>query len=209
MPPRRGRARRLHRSSAAPRGGQVPVLPASHPRHLGRSYQVMKMHMSTWWRRRRLRAVLIMVTALLLIDCTSARSGETPKVRPAGVAGSFYPADPKALATMVDGFLAKAAPPPITGVVALVSPHAGYEYAGQVAAYSYALLKGRKFDRVVVIAPSHHEAFGFASIYDGTAYSTPLGQVPVDRDFAAKLVKLSPLIDRKSTRLNSSHLVIS
>ena len=155
----------------------------------------MKMHVSTWWRRRRrLRAVLIMVTALLLIDCTSARSGETPKIRPAAVAGSFYPADPKALETMIDGFLAKAAPPPLTGVVALVSPHAGYEYAGQVAAYSYALLEGRKFDRVVVIAPSHYEAFGFASIYDGTAYSTPLGQVPVDRDFAAKLVKLSPLI---------------
>ena len=102
----------------------------------------MKMHVSTWWRRRRrLRAVLIMVTALLLIDCTSARSGETQKVRPAGVAGSFYPADPKALETMIDGFLAKATPPPLTGVVALVSPHAGYEYAGQVAAYSYALLK--------------------------------------------------------------------
>src|ERR1035438_6688208 len=160
MPPRRGRARRLHRSSAAPRGGQVPVLPASHPRRLGRSYPLMKMHVSTWWRGRpRLRAVLIMVTALLLIDCTSARSGETPKVRPAAVAGSFYPADPKALETMIDGFLAKAAPPPLTGVVALVSPHAGYEYAGQVAAYSYALLEGRKFDRVVVMQPSHYEAF--------------------------------------------------
>ena len=47
-------------------------------------------------------------------------------------------------------------------VVALVAPHAGYVYSGPVAAYSYALLKGRKFERVVVIAPSHFEAFGFA-----------------------------------------------
>ncbi len=54
---------------------------------------------------------------------------------------------------MIDGFLAKAAPPPLENVVALVAPHAGYLYSGQVAAYSYALLKGRKFDRVVVIAP--------------------------------------------------------
>jgi AmmeMemoRadiSam system protein B/AmmeMemoRadiSam system protein A len=63
-----------------------------------------------------------------------------------------------------------------------------------VAAYSYALLKGRKFDRVVVIAPSHYEAFGFSSVYDGAAYATPLGQVPVDRAFAAKLATMSKLI---------------
>jgi len=49
------------------------------------------------------------------------------------------------------------------GPVALVAPHAGYIYSGPVAAYSYALLKGRKYDRVVVVAPSHYEAFGFTS----------------------------------------------
>ena len=95
---------------------------------------------------------------------------------------------------MIDGFLAKAAPPPLENVVALVAPHAGYVYSGPVAAYSYALLKGRKFDRVVVIAPSHYEAFGFSSVYDGAAYTTPFGQVPVDQAFAAKLAKASPLI---------------
>jgi AmmeMemoRadiSam system protein B len=88
---------------------------------------------------------------------------------------------------MVDGFLAKAQPPPIHDVVALVSPHAGYPYSGQVAAYSYALLKGRKFSRVVVIAPSHYDAFNFTAVFDGSAYKTPLGTVPVDRAFAAKL----------------------
>jgi len=137
---------------------------------------------------------LALVAAFVLLRPRSASSAESPKVRPAAVAGSFYPADPAELAKMVDGFLAKAAPPPLTGVVALVAPHAGYEYAGQVAAYSYALLKGRKFDRVVVISPSHYESFGFASVYDGAAYTTPLGQVPVDRAFAAKLAGMSKLI---------------
>ena len=108
-------------------------------------------------------------------------------VREPAVAGAFYPADPKELATMVDGFLAKAQPPQIQDVVALVAPHAGYPYSGQVAAYSYALLKGRKISRVVVIAPSHYEAFGFTSVYDGSAYTTPLGKVPVDKAFCAKL----------------------
>jgi hypothetical protein len=120
--------------------------------------------------------------------------GQAPKVRPPAVAGSFYPADPKELGKMIDDFLSKAAPPPLENVVALVAPHAGYQYSGPVAAYSYALLKGRKFDRVVVIAPSHYEAFGFSSVYDGAAYMTPLGQVPVDQAFAAKLAKMSPSI---------------
>jgi hypothetical protein len=137
---------------------------------------------------------LVLVAGFVLVRPRGARSAESAAVRPAAVAGSFYPADANVLAKMVDGFLAKAAPPHLTDVVALVAPHAGYEYAGQVAAYSYALLKGRKFDRVVVIAPSHYEAFGFASVYDGAAYTTPLGQVPVDRAFAAKLASMSKLI---------------
>ena len=149
----------------------------------------------------RLLTILVVALALaagiVLLRPRSANSAESAKVRPAAVAGSFYPADPATLTKMIDGFLAKATPPPLTGVVALVAPHAGYEYAGQVAAYSYALLKGRKFDRVVVIAPSHYEAFGFSSVYDGAAYTTPLGQVPVDRAFAAKLAAMS-----KSIRLS-------
>jgi len=139
---------------------------------------------------RTLRLVLIVVSVV-----AGAAAGTVPsKVRPPAVAGTFYPADPKELAKMVDDFLARAAPPPVDNLVALVAPHAGYVYSGQVAAYSYALLKGRKADRVVVIAPSHYQRFDFSSVYDGTAYATPLGQVPVDRAFAAKLAKMSPLI---------------
>ena len=47
---------------------------------------------------------------------------------------------------------------------------------------------------MVVIAPSHFENFHFSSIYDGDAYATPLGNVPVDQDFRAKLAKLSSTI---------------
>ncbi len=100
---------------------------------------------------------------------------------------------------MVDEFLARAAPPAIKEpVLALVSPHAGYVYSGGVAAHSYALLKGRKFDRVVVISPSHVEAFNFSSVYDGDAYATPLGTIPVDKAFAAKLASLNPSIKLSS-----------
>src|ERR1035438_2752643 len=102
---------------------------------------------------------------------------------------------------MIDDMLAKATPPPIKDpILAVVAPHAGYQYSGPVAAYTYAALKGRKFSRVVVIAPSHYEAFDFTSVYEGDAYSTPLGTVQVDKVFARQLAKMSSTMDRKSTR---------
>jgi MEMO1 family protein len=147
-----------------------------------------------------MKILLILILAfsglggLLLMRGGSIGAGEAQKIRLPAVAGSFYPADPKELAQMVDGFLSRAAPPPAQHVLALVAPHAGYIYSGPVAAWSYALLKGRKISRVVVIAPSHYEAFDFSAVYDGAAYSTPLGQVPVDRPFAANLAKSDPSI---------------
>lgn len=117
------------------------------------------------------------------------------KLRPAGVAGSFYPADPAALKTAMDEMMARATQPAINGqILAVIAPHAGYQYSGPVAAYSFAALKGRKYSRVVVIAPSHYEAFDFTSVYNGDGYVTPLGTVPVDKEFAQKLTKMSSSI---------------
>jgi len=136
-----------------------------------------------------LRAIVLIVTLQYCL-------GAVPQnVRQAGVAGGFYPADPKALTAMIDDMLAHASPPPIHDpILAVVAPHAGYQYSGPVAAYTYATLKGRKISRVIVIAPSHYEAFEFTSVFDGDAYATPLGAVQVDKAFARQLVQLSPTI---------------
>jgi hypothetical protein len=137
-----------------------------------------------------LAAQLIALLAIAPIQ-QACRATQT-KVREAGVAGSFYPADPTALTAMMDGMLAGAATPPVKDpILAVVAPHAGYQYSGPVAAYTYAQLKGRTYARVVVIAPSHFESFDYTSIYDGDAYATPLGTIPVDKAFAAKLAKMS------------------
>ncbi len=162
------------------------------------------------WRSAPLGAALAL---LLLAQCGSTRAGEAPPtaVRPAAVAGAFYPADPAELAKMVDGLVASVKQPPLEAI-GLVAPHAGYVYSGPVAAYTYASLKGRKIDRVIVIAPSHYEAFGFSSVYDGAAYTTPLGRVPVDYAFAAKLasgarsIRLSSL-GHQATRDKPEHSI--
>jgi len=117
------------------------------------------------------------------------------KVRQAAVAGAFYPADPKELSAMIDNMLAHAGPPLLDGpILAAVAPHAGYPYSGPVAAWTYAALKGHKYTRVVVIAPSHYVGFDFTAVYDGDAYETPLGTIPVDKKFARQLTKMSSTI---------------
>jgi AmmeMemoRadiSam system protein B/AmmeMemoRadiSam system protein A len=138
---------------------------------------------------------LLVPVVLIVFSLKNLGLSEEHKIRPAYVAGAFYPADANQLGKMIDGFLAHASAEKLEGsLVALICPHAGYEFSGGVAAYSYIQLKGRSYDRVVVIAPSHYESFPFSSIYDGDAYQTPLGAVPVDKDFAAKLAKLSSAI---------------
>jgi AmmeMemoRadiSam system protein B/AmmeMemoRadiSam system protein A len=144
-----------------------------------------------------LAAQLIALAAT--VPLVHARAADPQKVRPAGVAGSFYPADPQVLSAMIDEMLAKASPPAIKDpILAVVAPHAGYQYSGPVAAYTYAELKGRKYSRVVVIAPSHYESFDFTSVYEGDAYATPLGIVKVDKAFASQLAKMSSTIKLSS-----------
>ena len=149
----------------------------------------IKMRPKIYW----LAALLIAILAIAVLQ--HVRAADPQNVRQAAVAGGFYPADPKTLSTMIDDMLAHASPPPINDpILAVVAPHAGYQFSGPVAAYTYAALKGRKFSRVVVIAPSHYEAFDFTSIYEGDAYATPLGTVPVDKAFAKQLASMSPTI---------------
>ena len=146
-------------------------------------------------RKKSIASVLVIMVVLCGIAACSQE-----KVRQAGVAGAFYPANPAELSKMVDGFLAKAQVPSINEpLIALIAPHAGYPFSGAVAGHSYAVLKNRKFHRVVIIAPSHYEAFPFSAVYDGDAYATPLGRIPVDKVFAAALAKQSASI-RLSSR---------
>ena len=74
-------------------------------------------------------------------------------------------------------------------IIALVSPHAGYLYSGQVAAHAYKLIEGRSYDSVVVVAPSHMAFFRGVSLYDRGGYATPLGPVPVDTELSKKMME--------------------
>jgi MEMO1 family protein len=120
-------------------------------------------------------------------------------VRPAAVAGMFYPADPAELEAMVRSELTEAAarrpaddrrPPPH----ALVVPHAGYVYSGPVAASAYERIVERRGEvtRVVLLGPNHRVPLRAMALPDVDAFATPLGPVPVD---TAACVEVSELRD--------------
>lgn len=118
-----------------------------------------------------------------------------PKIRSPAVAGMFYPEKKMPLDQEVAKLLEESREVKIDGdIVGLIVPHAGYMFSGGVAARAYRQIFGSDIDVVVVIAPSHCEYFTEISIYDGYAYSTPLGTLPVDRDLAQKLAEQSPQI---------------
>jgi AmmeMemoRadiSam system protein B/AmmeMemoRadiSam system protein A len=103
------------------------------------------------------------------------------KVRPAAVAGMFYPGAPDELRevvrTLLKGVHGVKVPGKIRG---LVSPHAGYIYSGSVAAAGY-----RQIDpstrTVILLGPSHRVPLAAASIAEAQAYRTPLGDVLLAR----------------------------
>jgi AmmeMemoRadiSam system protein B/AmmeMemoRadiSam system protein A len=105
-------------------------------------------------------------------------------VRPAAVAGLFYPGEPDTLAREVAGYLAEAhaGRPAPAYPKAIVVPHAGYIYSGPVAANAYALLRPARglVKRVVLLGPCHRVAVRGLALPAATAFDTPLGRVPVD-----------------------------
>ena len=115
------------------------------------------------------------------------------KVRTAVVSGQFYPEDPQVLKKTIRQFLAKAKGVSAPDVRALIVPHAGYDYSGQVAAEAYKLVEGRKFESVVIIAFLHRVFLQGVLVDDAAAYETPLGRVPVDRKLVREIQMLHPL----------------
>ncbi len=101
------------------------------------------------------------------------------KIKKSLLAGSWYPRDKKDLRNLLKRLLENVTESPLEGVKALISPHAGYMFSGQVAAYGYHCINKRDFNRVLLMAPSHRYPLAGTSVGDYTHFETPLGKVPV------------------------------
>ncbi|MGE5337153.1 MAG: AmmeMemoRadiSam system protein B [Gemmatimonadota bacterium] len=118
-------------------------------------------------------------------------------IRPAAVAGSFYPAEANALREEIRTHLNATARPAAQRVPkALIAPHAGYVYSGPIAASAYARLDGQRshIRRVVLLGPAHRVPVRGLALPGASAFETPLGTVPVDAAAALSLAHLPQVV---------------
>ena len=113
-------------------------------------------------------------------------------IREPAVAGMFYPSSQKELTNQLQLlFDITKNDEDIQNMFGLVSPHAGYMYSGKTAAYGFNTVKDKTYDTIIILSPSHREYFQGISIYNGDAYRTPLGLVPVNKEVRQKFIELN------------------
>ena len=114
-------------------------------------------------------------------------------IRPAAVAGMFYPGDAPSLRRDVQTMLAATPVPPGAPVPkAVIVPHAGFVYSGPIAATAYARLAPARttITRVVLIGPAHRVAFAGIAVSTADGFDTPLGRIPIDKEAVARIATL-------------------
>ncbi len=129
----------------------------------------------------------------------SARSSHTSPelagVRPAAVAGTFYPAKADYLRQSVQSYLYQAQIPPLPGTVrAVIAPHAGYVYSGPIAGFSFRALSIPAEDEfsVLLLGPAHYVPVTHVALGEFSAFETPLGKANVDLAVLKRLQASGP-----------------
>lgn len=119
-------------------------------------------------------------------------------IRPAAVAGTWYPGTAGALTRDVDSYIGAITPAeviPRGSLTAIMAPHAGLMFSGPVGAYAYkAAAAAGPFDTAVLVGPSHFVAFDGVAVYPSGAFDSPLGPARIDESLAAALQSASPII---------------
>jgi AmmeMemoRadiSam system protein B len=138
----------------------------------------------------------LFISALSLFPANAAgEQGGLKDVRPSVLAGTWYPGSKDTLAKSIAGYLSRVKTPHIDGKLkAVIVPHAGHRYSGQVAAHAYRLLEGSQFRRIILVGPSHRVGFEGASVNLQSGYKTPLGIVPIDQKMARGILDSGPHI---------------
>jgi len=119
------------------------------------------------------------------------------------VAGYFYPAEPETLVSTIESFLPRKSEP--QEAVGVVSPHAGYEYSGPVAAAVYASVKIP--EEVIILAPAHHPIRSLFALYDSGSWIMPMGEVPINSHLADLILEENPEIKRDKEAHRKEHSI--
>jgi MEMO1 family protein len=124
-------------------------------------------------------------------------------VRHPAVAGRFYPGDPNVLRKDVHTYLSQTGSGELLHVLGCIVPHAGYIYSGHVAGAVFAKIEIPEL--CVVMCPNHTGMGRPLAIMSEGAWGTPLGEVPIDAEFAASLKQQCPLLEEDSVAHRAEH----
>ena len=144
----------------------------------------------------------------MMMNTCNGNVAKEPTVRPATQANRFYTGDARELSEEVDSLLARhCGDKQYADLAAVIVPHAGYYFSGNVAAAAYmAIPDDREYKRIFLLGPSHHEWLDGASV--NTAfdyYSTPLGNVKVDVETAQKLIEADSVFSYRPKAHDREH----
>ena len=122
------------------------------------------------------------------------------------IAGSWYPGTEKAIRALAEKWETVAARDAATQEEApnvLILPHAGWAYSGETAWMAVRAVRGAKFRRVVLLAPSHRAWIENRLVApESDAVSTPLGEIKIDRDWLDRLALVAPVA--KNDRIHAA-----
>jgi hypothetical protein len=128
----------------------------------------------------------------------------TPIRRPA-VAGRFYPNDPKVLRQELQTYLSQPSTPAPVRALGCIAPHAGYMYSGHVAGAVFARIQVPEL--CIVMCPNHTGIGRPLAIVSGGTWETPLGTVPIAKEFAEVLEQRCPPLQEDSSAHRNEHAV--
>ncbi len=155
------------------------------------------------------RIWLILIIPLLLFPaaCQAAERADGALRQPA-VAGKFYPESAPMLRLAVEKFMQDALPPVAKDPVAIIVPHAGYVFSGQICADGFNQVRGRKYDTVVILGTNHTSpSFSKVGLYPGRGFITPLGTAAIDSSIVEALLAECPDCTRNAAIHEKEHSV--
>ena len=140
----------------------------------------------------RLSLVLLVISLCSAAACPADKALDAD-VREPAVAGKFYPDSAAKLRLAIEKFLQDAVPVKVKKPVAVIVPHAGYIFSGQICADGFKQVSNRQYDVIVILGTNHTNAsFEKISVYPGVGFRTPLGTAQIDRNVVASLMKADP-----------------
>lgn len=130
-----------------------------------------------------------MKSVLLVLLAATLAAAQTD-IRPPAVAGGFYPGEAAKLRAAIEAYLASAPPSRGAAPLALVVPHAGYVFSGQIAADAFKQAAGHPYETIVILGTNHTDSgFDRVAAYPGAGFRTPLGTAAIDQSVVAALMQ--------------------